>query len=65
MANFILYIRLICKSDHEVGKGSKIPKNLTTWFIDDPYVSIKYSTDVCKTFNTPMNAINYLETYLN
>ena len=27
-----------CKSEHEGGKGVKISKNLTTWFMDDPKV---------------------------
>ena len=33
---------LFSKSDHEGGEGSKIPKNLTTWFMDDPLYSKQY-----------------------
>ena len=33
-------LALFSKSDHEGGGGSKIPKNLTTWFMVDHLVQI-------------------------
>ena len=33
----LLHKALLCKRDHEgEGRGSKIPENLTTWFMDYP-----------------------------
>ena len=36
------YITLFSKSDHDGGGGSKIPKNLTTLFVDDPIYDMNY-----------------------
>ena len=51
--HFITYALLFSKSDHERGEGSKIPKILIMWFMDDPLSILFGVFTVFKRFSVP------------
>ena len=47
-------------NDNEGGGGQKIPKNLTTWFMGDPFLFLEsFFTIVCKIVRHLKDVIKY------